>query len=73
MNVKELIEKLKQFPTEMLVVVDGYEGGYDDIATVHQVKVKLNDPRSLFGQHSDEALEKDATVLCLSGVADKLC
>ncbi len=31
MNVIELIEKLKEFPPNMRVVVEGYEGGYDDI------------------------------------------
>lgn len=30
MIVKELIEKLQQFPHDMVVVVDGYEGGFSN-------------------------------------------
>jgi hypothetical protein len=31
MKIKELIEQLKKYDPEMLVVVNGYEGGRDDI------------------------------------------
>jgi len=34
MTVFELIEILRQFPPEMRIVVDGYEGDADDIAEV---------------------------------------
>lgn len=30
MTVKELIEKLGEYDPDMMVVVDGYEEGYDD-------------------------------------------
>lgn len=30
-TVKELKEKLSEFPDDMIVVVSGYENGYDDI------------------------------------------
>ena len=30
MTVAELIEQLKRYPSDMTVVVDGYEGGYDN-------------------------------------------
>ena len=30
MTVAELIEKLKQMPQDMMVVIPGYEGGYDN-------------------------------------------
>jgi hypothetical protein len=33
MTVAELIEKLKEFPDDLIVCVDGYEGGYRDIDT----------------------------------------
>ena len=32
MNVKELIEKLGEYPQDMRVVVQGYESGYEDIS-----------------------------------------
>ncbi len=47
MTVKDLQELLASFPPEMPVLVDGYEGGYDDIAdepTVIEVVVKPNAP-----------------------------
>lgn len=34
MNIAELIEKLKQFPLSARVVVDGYEGDFDDVLAV---------------------------------------
>lgn len=34
MNVAELIEKLKKFPSAARVVVDGYEGDFDDVLVV---------------------------------------
>ena len=30
MTVAELIEKLKKMPQDMMVVIPGYEGGYDN-------------------------------------------
>lgn len=32
MTVHELIEKLKKYPSDTLVLVQGYEGGFSDIA-----------------------------------------
>jgi hypothetical protein len=37
MIVKELIEQLQQLDPELLVFVDGYEGGYDDVV-ISEVK-----------------------------------
>ncbi len=42
MNVAELIEKLKNFPPESRVVVEGYEEGYDDVKEVKVISVRLN-------------------------------
>lgn len=42
MNIKELIEKLKQFDPETLVVVDGYEKGLDDINNIKKTIIRLN-------------------------------
>lgn len=30
MTIKELIEKLKSYPPEVRVLVDGYEGGFSE-------------------------------------------
>jgi hypothetical protein len=42
MNIKELIEKLKQFDPETLVVVNGYEEGQDDINNIEEITIALN-------------------------------
>ncbi len=52
MKVKELIEKLQQYPEDTLLVVEGYEGGLNDIKEVEEVFVKLNSINSLpYGEH----------------------
>jgi hypothetical protein len=42
MTVKELIEKLQQLDPELHVFVDGYEGGYDDVAISEIKDIELN-------------------------------
>ena len=37
MTVSELIKKLQAFEPEMLVMVDGYESGYDEVKKVNYV------------------------------------
>ena len=36
MKIKQLIEQLKKYDPEMLVVVNGYEGGRDDINIIKE-------------------------------------
>jgi len=42
MKVKELIELLKQENLESIVVVDGYESGYDELKKIHHVNIIPN-------------------------------
>ena len=42
MKVRELIEQLQQFDGEMMVVVDGREGGANDIKTVDTARIALD-------------------------------
>jgi len=57
MNIKELIEKLKQFDPETLVVVDGYEGGQDDINDIRELTITLHpDTQSWEGKYSDSSI-----------------
>ena len=42
MKVKELIEKLQKFDPELLVMVDGYEGGVDYPQEPYQAFVRLD-------------------------------
>lgn len=65
MKVKELIEKLKKFPDDTLVLVNGYEGGFSEIDALKSLKVKLNvNPESYNGPHDDVAgADTDAIVI----------
>jgi hypothetical protein len=43
MTVAELIEELNKLPQDMLVLVPGYEGGYDNIEVQRNGTVVLDD------------------------------
>ena len=55
MTVKQLIEKLQQFDPEIRVFVSGYEGGYDDLVTVSEIKDIALDVHDAwyYGDHED--------------------
>ena len=58
MKVKELIEKLKSCDPELMVVVNGYEGGVNEAENAAQVKIKLDkNPEWYYGTHEDAASE----------------
>ncbi len=42
MTIKDLIEKLKTFPADAQVLVQGYEDGYDSIKSVNEIAVAKN-------------------------------
>jgi hypothetical protein len=42
MTVKELIEELSQYGPDMMVVVNGYEGGFEELKAVKTIDLKLN-------------------------------
>ena len=52
MKLKELIEKLQKFDPELLVVVDGYEGGVDYPKEPVELSIKLNQhTENYYGRH----------------------
>ena len=55
MNIGELIEKLSEYPKDMLVIVTGYETGYDDIGDVEELNVELSgvDEDDYLGKYDD--------------------
>ena len=60
MKVKELIEKLQRYDSETMIVVNGYEGGYDEIEEVKEIKLKLNVNEAwYYGKHEIVAPDKD--------------
>ena len=52
MTVKQLIEKLQQFDPEAMVVVAGYEGGYNEISDAGDICLNLNvNKQWYYGEH----------------------
>lgn len=53
MTIQELIDKLKTFPPETLVVVRGYEEGYNDISILKEISLELDaNEEWYYGQHT---------------------
>jgi hypothetical protein len=54
MNVKELIEVLSQYPEDTMVVVRGYEGGYDESKYTTEILLRLNANNAwYYGDHEE--------------------
>lgn len=54
MNVKQLIEILKQYDDDLIVSVSGYEGGVTDSFSVNELSVDLNvNDEWYYGEHSE--------------------
>ena len=58
MKVQELIEALKQFPGDMLVLTDGYEGGFEEIRFPKIVEVKHEPKKPYYEGEYQDAEEK---------------
>ena len=74
MKVKELIEKLSQLDSELMVVVRGYEGGVNEVTHCELCNVALNVNKEwYYGKHetlSDNELKKvkDRNLTIVKGV-----
>ena len=55
MVVRELIKKLQEYDPEKRVIVNGYEGGYDDLQKVEDIliAININKKGSYYGPHDD--------------------
>lgn len=54
MKVSELIERLSVLPPDALVVVHGYEDGFNDVEDIGQIKAWLNYRNNpLYGNHEE--------------------
>ena len=54
MTIKELIEKLQSFQEDTKIVVAGYEGGFNDVSTIHEIKIKEDVNKEWFyGAHEE--------------------
>jgi hypothetical protein len=54
MKVKELIEQLQSFDLDAMVVISGYEGGYSEVDSIDNIKLKLNVNKAwYYGKHEE--------------------
>lgn len=65
MKVKEVIAELQTRNPEALVVVHGYEGGYNDVINIHAMDIVPNagQEHSFYGEYeeiSDEEEQKNS-------------
>ena len=57
-TVKELIEALKSFPSELPVIVSGYENGFENFYQPTTIKIK-HEPENMYFDGEFQATEKD--------------
>jgi hypothetical protein len=58
MKVKELIEMLEKQDQELRVVVDGYEGDFDEVDKIEYVPIKFNkNHKAWMGEFSEVELD----------------
>ena len=54
MTTAELIEILKDYPQDSIVVVDGYEGGLEELDTISTIIINKNvNEESYYGDHEE--------------------
>ena len=73
MTVQELINQLQQYPSEKRVVVQGYEGGFNDILEIKDVSLLINYHKAwYYGAHEEpkEGQEADEVAVLLFGEND---
>ncbi len=68
MTAEELINKLKQLPPDIIIVVRGYEDGYNDILELKPVRIKqIPDSRWYDGEYDDSTDEDGINAINLFG------
>jgi hypothetical protein len=67
MTVKELIEQLQQCDPATLVVIPGYEGGYNDVNYVFRATLKKHENLPAYeGMYqTPDAQKADTSVICI--------
>lgn len=63
MTIRELIEALKQFPIDMMVLTDGYESGYEEIRYPELIEVKHEQENRYYDGEYQIAEEKDSSTI----------
>lgn len=63
MTVRELIDHLKQFPEDMMVLTSGYESGFEKIRLPEKVKVKHIPGNKYYEGEYQDVEETDTDVI----------
>jgi len=68
MTAPELIEKLKELPSDMRIVVAGYEGGFNDIEKLKEIPLVLNAHEEwYYGAHEKSEIDDGVKAIVLLG------
>jgi len=66
MKVKELIDTLLKYPDNMVVVVDGYEVGFDNIVDMEIIDIYKRKNKSWWeGEYTKEDNLSDKSIKCV--------
>ena len=57
LTVEQLINKLKSYPKDSLILVDGYEDGMDAILDIKNINVKYDDSRQWYYGPFEEVVD----------------
>ena len=63
MKVRELIEALKKFPEDMIVLTNGYESGFEEIRCPKIIEVKHESQKPYYdGEYQSEEENADNSI-----------
>ncbi|MFA6144560.1 MAG: hypothetical protein WCW84_00905 [Sulfurimonas sp.] len=65
LTVSELIEKLLKLPQDALMVVDGYEGGFDGVVDVSMIGVNYDESKEWYYGPYEQSEQKEIVAVYL--------
>lgn len=72
LTVEQLIQKLENYPKDMLVLVDGYEGGLDAILDTASINVKFDSSKPWYYGPFEENVNSNKKVVKLISTRARL-
>ncbi len=68
MTAQELIKSLSMYPPDMPIVVDGYEGGFDNAVRAETIRIALNaNSEWYYGRHKQSEKVGDSEAVLIKG------
>lgn len=65
MNVKQLVEKLQSYDPSAMVVIPGYENGYNETVTCCEIAVSLNPDAKWYDGKYEKIEYDDEPIHCM--------